>query len=396
MSAHRPVRLSKPEARRFLAARHLLDAPRSLPPTPQSVLELVKRLGSLQFDPLEVPGARNHELVLFARIGGARREWLHDLLYAPPGVRRLYEAYNKALNILPLDDLPYHRMAWDRARARYDKTILSKRSRRHTAILDRIRAEGPLDAAAFRASHNRKVAWHWAATSEGRAVLEALFETGTIGISTRDGNRRVFDLVERLFPAELLSRRVTRDEALRHRLLSRFVGMGLLSANGTPEVMAGTAPAAERRRVVEELAEDGVLAPVEIEGVRGLRYALRAELEADWQTRQLTPGVSLLAPLDPLLWDRNLLLELYGFDYKWEVYTPEARRRFGYYVLPLLFGDRLVGRIEPRFDRATGHLTILGRWFEAGFRPRREDGFQEAFDVAIAAYASFVGATTVR
>ena len=102
--------------------------------------------------------------------------------------------------------------------------------------------------------------------------------------------------------------------------------------------------------------------------------------------------MTFLAPLDPLCWDRDLLRSLYGFDYVWEVYVPEARRRWGYYVLPLLFGDRLVGRIEPRIDRQTGTVTILRLWWEAGFDPRRADGFVPAMRAALADYLAFAEA----
>src|SRR5580692_4487383 len=116
----RPIPLSRDHARRFLVRRHLLDPARRLPPEPASVLAVVDRLGSLQFDPLEAPGARNHELVLHARIDGYRRALCDDLLYPSTGERRLYEAYNKSLNILPIAELPFYRLGWERSAARHD------------------------------------------------------------------------------------------------------------------------------------------------------------------------------------------------------------------------------------------------------------------------------------
>jgi uncharacterized protein YcaQ len=107
-------------------------------------------------------------------------------------------------------------------------------------------------------------------------------------------------------------------------------------------------------------------------------------------------GVAFLAPLDPLMWDRKLLQQLYGFDYIWEVYVPAAKRRWGYYVLPILFGDRLVGRIEPRLDRKTGTLEVLGLWFEDGFDPAAEPGFAAAFAEALRAHMAFADLTQVR
>ena len=111
--------------------------------------------------------------------------------------------------------------------------------------------------------------------------------------------------------------------------------------------------------------------------------------------RGASAGVALLAPLDPFAWDRDLLRSLFDFDYVWEVYVPAARRRWGYYVLPLLFGDRLVGRIEPRFDRTSGTLRIIGLWWEDGFDPLGTQGFMDAFVDALEAHARFGGSRRI-
>ncbi len=130
-----------------------------------------------------------------------------------------------------------------------------------------------------------------------------------------------------------------------------------------------------------------------------MRYAVaedRPWLDAAVATGSVAdPGVTFVAPLDPFMWDRRLLRDLFGFDYIWEVYVPEPKRRWGYYVLPILFGDRLVGRFEPRLDRATRTLRILGIWWEVGFNPRTADGFVPAMRAALAAYCDFVGAKSV-
>ena len=118
-------------------------------------------------------------------------------------------------------------------------------------------------------------------------------------------------------------------------------------------------------------------------------------LEAAARPRRRRPSVSFVAPLDPLMWDRRLVKGLFGFDYIWEVYVPAPKRRHGYYVLPLLFGDRLVGRIEPRFERSSRTLRIAGIWFEDGFRPMEEPHFVPALADALGAYARFVGAESV-
>lgn len=388
--------LSADHARRFLVRRHLLDPPRRLPARPASVLDVVRRLGSLQFDPLEYTGARSHDLVLHARIRGYRRAWCDGWLYGPPHERRLFEAYNKALNILPLDELPFYRIAWERAAARHAGGIFTERAAAVRAVLDRLRDEGPLSTAAF-ANTGPAVAWHWAPTAESRAALEGLFEAGQVGIARRDGSRRTFDLIDRLFPADLLARRTSVADAHRHRLLSRFRGVGLMGAVGSAELVGATVPAAERTRIVDDLVESGVLLPVQVEDVRGLRYLLAEELPLLQATtsppRAPRPrGVTFLAPLDPLIWDRKLVRSLFGLDYKWEVYVPEAKRRHGYYVLPILFGDRLIGRIEPRFERRTGTLHVVGVSLEPGAPTPDDPEFVAALGEALESLRAFVGA----
>jgi uncharacterized protein YcaQ len=392
-----PLELSRAVARRFLVLRHLLAPPRALPAQPESVLTVVERLGFLQFDPLEVPGARNHDLVLHARIAGYRREWTDGWLYGRD--RRLIELYNKGLNLVPLAELPHYRVTWDRNAPIYRDGILREQAAVADAILEAIQRDGPLSTSAF-AEHGHSIDWWWAPTRAGRAVAEALFVSGRLGIARRDGNRRYYDLIERLVPADLLADRESDEEGVLHRLMSRFRATGLTTPTAQAEVTLGTGKAPERVRRTAELVERGLIAPVTVEGLKGARYIVSAEepvLEAAsaWET-EAHQDVAFLAPLDPLMWDRVLLRDLWEFDYLWEVYVPEAKRRWGYYVLPILFGDRLVGRIEPRLDRAARTLRIAGLWWEQGFVPRRAGGFVPAIRRALRDYSAFVGATRVE
>ena len=388
------IEVSREAARRFLVARHGLAPPRSLPAQPESVLKVIERLGVLQFDPLEVPGARNHDLVLHSRIGGYRREWTDQWLYGPD--RRLFEIYNKSLNIVPIEELPHYRLAWDRASGYYDSRIMREHADVVADILASLTANGPLSTAAF-AHHSHAIDWWWAPTRAARAVLEALFVTGRVGIARREGNRRYYDLIERIVPADILAVVEPREEAHRHRLLSRFRAIGLSRPQAGNDIMIGT-NAKERVQQTAEMVERGELVPVRVEGYKPLMYAPAVERAALESPPALPdePSVAFMAPLDPLIWDRQLLRSVFDFDYLWEVYTPEHKRQFGYYVLPILFGDRLVGRIEPRLDRATRTLRILGIWWQDGFSPKREVGLVDAMRAALRDYAAFVGARQVE
>lgn len=399
-----PRLVSAAAARRFLVLRHLLAPPRALPAEPASVMRVVARLGSLQFDPLEVAG-RNHDLTLLARVDGYRRTWTDDLLYRD---RLLYETYNKQLSLVPTAELPWYRHTWDQGHDAHRRGAFDEHAPLVEELLERIRAGGALSSTDV--APRAAIDWYWRPTNQVRALLEALAEAGLIAISRREGNRRVYDLTERLFPPDVLAHRVTPEDQLRHRLLSRYRGNGLLGATGDYTLWMGMGKAPDRQRVQQGLVEDGALTPIAVEGLRGPRFVLteelgildaaEAEVAADGaggagggRPGGAEPGVAFLAPLDPLAWDRDLLLRLWGLDYRWEVYVPAAKRRWGYYVLPLLYGDRFVGRIEPRIDRQAGTLRILGLWWEDGFEPLSDanPGFADAFADALRAHMAFAG-----
>jgi uncharacterized protein YcaQ len=278
--------------------------------------------------------------------------------------------------------------------------------------MERIRTTGPMSSIDI--EPRAAIEWSWRPTNQVRALLEGLGEAGILGLSRRDGNRRVYDLIERLFPAEVLEREVPIRERFRHKLLSRYRAHGLLGTVGSMELWYGASPwvelgmedglplkAAGRRVLHAELVANGTLLPVAVDGIRGLRYVVaderplleqaEREIAAGSPPGGAAPGVAFLAALDPIVWDRDVLPGLFGFDYVWEVYVPAAKRRWGYYVLPIWFGDRFVGRIEPRIERKTDTLRIAGLWWEDGFDPLEQPGFVAAFAAAVEAHRAFGG-----
>ena len=374
-------------ARRFLVARQMLGPARSLGGGPDAVLEVVRRLGSVQFDPLAVAG-RNHDLVLHARVADYDPAWCDELLYER---RELFEAYNKGLSVMPTSELPLYRGSGS-AKA---PQILAEHAETAQHVLERIRAEGPLSVFDFeRGPGADPWGWEFGSTTVVRAVLEAYTITGVLGLARRDGNRRYYDLMERLFPRELLRREVPLREQIKHRLLSRYRAHGLLGVYSP--AMIGLGGAKQRNELRDELVEEGEIVPVQVEGVRGKRFVLREDTELLADPPEPPPSVAFLAPLDPFDWDTAFLRSLFDFVYVWEVYIPKGKRRWGYYVLPILFRDRFVGRIEPRIDRAGGSVEILGLWWEEGFVARRADGFVDAMRGALRAYLRFAGASKLE
>lgn len=360
------------------------------------MLEVFRRLGSIQYDPLSVAG-RSHDLVLHARVADYDPAWC-ELLYER---REIFEAFNKGLSLVPASEFPWFRVTLSQNAPR----ILAEDAEVAERVLGRIRADGPLSALDFEREAGRATDWFDLPTNAVRAVLEAYCVTGMLGLARRDGNRRYYDLLERLLPAELLARSIPLREQLRHKLLSRYRAHGLLGVGGGGDIFGGIGAAKPdpkrpdhpgRTALREELVERGELVPVEVEGVRGKRFVVREDVELLEAPPEPPPSVAFLPPFDPLVWDRGLLASLFEFEYVWELFFPPAKRRWGWYVLPMLFRDRLVGRIEPRIDRAAGQVQVLGLWWEDGFEPGRAEGFVDALRDALRAYLRFGGANRLE
>jgi uncharacterized protein YcaQ len=336
---------------------------------------------------------RAHDLVLHARVADYDPAWC-DLLYER---REIFEAYNKGLSFVPTSEF-----AWFRGNlSRNSPRILAENSDVAKRVLERIRAEGPLSSLDFERKRGTTTDWFGMPTNTVRAVLEAYAVTGVLGLARRDGNRRYYDLLERLLPADVLAHKVPLEKQLRYKLLSRYRAHGLLGVGGGADVFGGLGPAKPderwpgyrgRHALRDELVERGDLVPVQVEGLRGKRLVINEDVELLEAPPDPPPSVAFVAPFDAIVWDRKLLANLFGFEYVWDLFHPPAKRRWGWYVLPIVFRDRFVGRIEPRIDRDEGRVHVLGLWWEDGFAPRRVDGFVDAMRDALRAYLAFASA----
>ncbi len=370
-------------ARRFLVARHFLAPARSLDGL-DGVLEVVRRLGSIQFDPIAVAG-RNHDLMLHARVRGYEPSWC-DTLYER---REIFETTNKALSFIPASEYPWYRVNGGRKGPRFHAAALKENAGVAEQVLERIRVEGPLSSADFERASGATKNWFGVPENAVRSVLEAYTFAGVIGLARREGNVRTYDLIERLLPAELLAREVPEPEQLRHKQLSRHRAHGLLGSGGAGGTFARIANPDVRKALHQELVEQGELLPVEVEGMRGKRFVVAEEADLLEAPPEPAPSVAFIAPFDSLLWDTALLAKLFDFDFVWEGFFKPEKRRWGYYVLPIVFGDRFVGRIEPRIDRETRGVEVRGLCWEEGFTPGREEGFVDAMRDALDAYLRF-------
>jgi uncharacterized protein YcaQ len=388
------VEVTAEAARRFFVARHFLSPARSLESGPQSVLKVLRRFGGVQFDPISVAG-RNHDLVLHARVAGYEPA-VADGLYEQG---EIFEAYNKGLSLVPTDEFPWFRGTLSRR----SPALIAENKAVAKRVLERIRAEGALASQDFEPASGPTKDWFGMPTNTVRAVLEAYCVTGVLGLARREGNRRYYDLVERLLPADVLAHKVPVLEQMRHKMQSRYRAHGLLGMAGSADIFGGLGYAKPdprlprypgRTAIRQQLIDDGDILPVKVEGLSGKRLVVRDELELLEAPPEVPPSVAFIPPFDAVVWDRKFLGALFGFDYVWELFVPPEKRRWGWYVLPILFRDRFVGRIEPRIE--DGAVSVLDLWWEEGFAPRRTDGFVDAMREALAAYLAFARASRLE
>jgi uncharacterized protein YcaQ len=212
-------------------------------------------------------------------------------------------------------------------------------------------------------------------------MLEMLWAQGVVTISARDGRERIWDLAERILP---VTPTPPPDEVARGLVDRQLAAFGVARAGELTGIFEARPPGATE--ALSELVEQGRAVPVVIDGLRGTWYAHAHTLEAPF-----APRTTVLSPFDRLIHNRRRAVELFRFDYKLEIYVPPAKRQYGYYVLPVLAGDRLVGRIDPQFDRTDGTLHVKGRWIEPG----APAGADQAVDRAIADLAAWLGASGV-
>jgi uncharacterized protein len=335
------------------------------------ILQYIQRVGCIQFDPLNIVG-HNQDLVLQSRISGYQPSLLLELLYQE---RKLLDGWDKNMSIYCVEDWPCfernRKAAW-----RY----FGNKDRPATAILPQVRKEfeerGPLSSADL--DYNQKVNWPWAPTRLSRAVLESMYYWGELVIHHKIRTRRIYDLAGRHIPAELLQNpdpNQTEEQYQDWYMLRRIGSIGLLwNKSGDAWLGISGFKSKERTEALKRLIKTGKALEVDVEGIKVPLY-MRSEDKPSLDKVLASEGsltkAAILAPLDNLLWDRQLIKELFDFDYRWEVYKPVTERRYGYYVLPVLYGDRFIARFEPGMEKKTGALLIKNWWWEPGNKPSR-------------------------
>ena len=361
----------------------------------EGAYQYVRSAGCIQYDPVDVCG-KNAELTLQSRVKGFKKQMLSDLLYKD---RRLIDYCDKELAIWPREDWPYFSGYRERSKA-HGQTFAGIPELEMQAV-SYIREHGPVssDTLPIEGTIFWHSSMHWSGnwdkeSQAARSVLEQLYTDGVLLIHHKTGSRKYYDLAEKYLESGLLEAgNPCQDEAafLCWRIKRRIGAAGLLW-NRRSDAFIGIEMSNEQRtEAFDNLEKEGMILPVQVEGIRSLLYMLSEDMpimetvlrgEAD-----LKPRLEFLAPLDPMLWDRRLIEALWNYHYSWEIYTPAAKRKYGYYVLPMVYGEELIGRIEAAADRKTSTLNVKNVWFEPGVRQTKR--LNNALDKSIQRLAGF-------
>ena len=357
--------LSLAEARRIALAAQSFVPEVAAPKSVAALAKIVRRLGALQIDSVNVL-VRSHYLPIFSRCGSYAPELLERAAYE--GSRSLFEYWGHEASLLPVELQPLLRWRMERAR---DGEGTWKRLRRYatshkslvTAALEQIRERGPLGASELAdCGKSQGSWWGW---SQGKEILEWLFWIGDVTTARRRNFERLYDLTERVLPAQVRAASTPTPEQARRELMAVAArSLGVATARDLRDYFR--LPAEDAAVRVAELVEEGTLRPVSVEGWKHQAY-----LHADATCPRRADASALLSPFDSLIWERQRTERLFGFYFRLEIYTPIHKRLHGYYVLPFLLGDRLVGRVDLKANRQLARLEVRGGSAEEAVRVDR-------------------------
>jgi uncharacterized protein len=365
------IQLTNRQARQFLLLKHGLLGEYKFSEK-QGVLDFVRQVSCIQYDPIDVCG-KNAELVLQSRVKGFTKGILADLLYKD---RSLVDYPDKNLAIILIDDWPYFERYRQAARQHAER--YSEMEALTAQVRTLIQNHGALssDDLKLEADFSWQSAIHWSSgNNPSRSVLEQMYSTGELIIHHKKGTRKYYDFAKKYIQPNLLNAPEPLEDELEHhkwRVLRRIGAVGLLWNRASDAWLnIWGLKAAQRNEVFHQLLDEARIVTVAVEQMKDRLYCLAEDLPlifAVQQNQEPKWRCELIAPLDNFIWDRKLIKELFDFDYTWEIYTPSIKRKFGYYVLPLLYGESFIGRAEIIAERKTGTLVVKNIWYENGVK----------------------------
>ncbi|REJ08191.1 winged helix-turn-helix domain-containing protein [Microbacterium bovistercoris] len=373
--------LSAAEARRMTLGAQGFSRRRPGTVSSRHLHRAMERMGVLQIDSVNV-FARSHYLPVFARLGEYDGAQFDRAFFSSSSRYVEYLAHEAAF--VPAGDWALWRFRMDDFRRKWEGDAgswLNANGRTLAWVLDELRERGPLRPADLRddAPRERGGWWDW---DEVKMALEHLWRLGDVAVAGRRGFERSYALAEHVIPAEALAREVTRDAAIRELVLRAARAYGVAAEADIADYHRIRDRAAVRR-AIEDLTDAGELAPVVVRGWERGGKQVPAWMHTAAALPRRIDGAALLTPFDPVVWFRDRALRVFDLDYRIEIYVPAEKRRYGYYSLPVLVGDRIVARVDLKADRAASALLVQSAWWEP--QSRASDAVQIAGELLRAA-----------
>lgn len=380
--------MTKAEFRKYLVLYHGLNGFKYH--GTEGILSYIDQVGSIQFDPLDQVGNNPH-LVLQGRVKHYKPKWLNQLLYED---RVLMDGWDKCLSIYKTEDWQRFKRYHEGTR-RHDRFFGESHAKANELtqqVMEEVKQHGPV--CSLDLAIEGQMDWYWAPTSVGRAALEYLYYSGDLIIHHKQGTRKYYDLMARYFDTAFIDGSdcfKTEQDFYTWLLLRRIQAVGGLWNKASDAFLGMRGFKAKHRNAgFKALLESGDIVQIDVAGEAIFVPTSSDDLMCQLETTKIKPWVHFFAPLDNMLWDRKLIDWLFDFDYKWEVYTPMNQRKYGYYVLPILYRDKLIGRFEPSFDKKDHRLTIKNWWWEADFKPNQ--AFEKALQQGLKRFCQYLGA----
>jgi uncharacterized protein YcaQ len=377
------------QARQFILLKHgLLGKHRFI--GKQGVLEFIKQAGCVQFDPVDVCG-RNADISLNSRVKGYSKQMLDELLYKD---RQLIDHFDKNLSIFAIDDLPA--FFNDKLDGGYAETYGRRGGGEIKQIEPLIRGliekRGHICAAEI--DVDKTIKWSWGTmVSLPRAALESMYHRGELIIHHKTGIHKSYALPKDHIPVEILSADPpfnNEEERLAWRVKRRIGAVGMLWNKASDAWLGLGLKSVDRAIAFRKLLEDQTIIEIMVEGIKDPLYIRdddKSLMDKVLSSKVYSSRAEFIAPLDSVIWDRALIKAIFDFEYKWEIYTPAEKRTYGAYVLPVLYRDRFVGRIEVICDRKTKTLLVKNIWYEDNVK--RTKKLRSAVDTCIRRFARF-------
>lgn len=366
-------------------ARHIMLTSQGLAGKPfgnkkEGTLQVIQHLGYVQIDTISVV-ERAHHHTIWARVNDYKKSYLNELIETD---KTVFEYWSHAAAFLPMRDYRFSLYLKNRFITGEAKWYFNKRVTKF--VYDRIAAEGPLQSKDFEEKKKKQGWWEW---KESKRALEQLFMEGRLMVAKRQGFQKVYDITERVLPRGVDTSLPTEKEYARY-LVTKTIRANGLAANNEIGYLRRHAKTAINK-VMDEMTEAGIILPVKIKGSHEVLFTTQQSID-NAANQKANQAVNILSPFDNSVIQRSRLKRIFDFDYTIECYVPEPKRQYGYFCLPVLYGDTFIGRLDCKAERKEQVLSVKKMFYEK----KPDEKLKVAFEKALKKFAAFNGCKEIK